>query len=143
MLQKLLIIIFVLFTSTPVFSSQQEIEIMTLKPCPDSPNCVSSQGTDKEHFVQPIPYHTNTNEALMKIKTIILALPRSRLISEKKESLHFEITSRFLHFVDDVDIIINDEEKIIDIRSASRTGYSDFGVNRKRVENIRKSFLSK
>lgn len=141
MFQKTLIIIF-LCTSLPVFSNQQESEIMKLKPCPDSPNCVSSQSTDKEHFIQPISYATNADEALLEIKTIILALPRTRLVSENNQSLHFEFKSRFLKFVDDVDIIINDANKVMDIRSASRTGYSDFGVNRKRVEIIRKNFIT-
>ena len=113
---------------------------MKLKTCPDSPNCVSSQSSDKAHYVQPIAFTSSATEALQQMKKIILAFPRTQLVSENKQSLHFEFKTRFMKYVDDVEIIIDDIDKVIHIRSASRTGYSDFGVNRKRVEKIRKKF---
>ncbi|MBN2243722.1 MAG: DUF1499 domain-containing protein [Acidobacteria bacterium] len=51
-----------------------------------------------------------------------------------------EYTSRLFRFVDDVEFYLDDERKVIDFRSASRTGYSDLGVNRKRMETIRKKY---
>ncbi len=142
MLKKILIVILVLLTSSPVFSTQQELEIMKLDPCPESPNCVSSQSTDKEHFIEPISYKSNATDALQKIKTIILAFPRTQLVNEDTESLHFEFKTLILRFTDDVNIVVDDNEKVLHIRSASRTGHSDFGVNRKRVESIRDKFGS-
>ena len=138
MLQKKLII--VLFVSLPVYSTQQNAETMKLKPCPESPNCVSSQSSDKAHYIQPIAFTNSPTEALQKMKKIILALPRTRLVSEDKQSLHFEFKTRFMNYVDDVETIIDTANKLMHIRSASRTGYSDFGVNRRRVEQIRKNF---
>ena len=113
---------------------------MKLKPCPESPNCVSSQSSDKAHYIQPIAFTDSATVALQQMKKIILTLPRTRLVSENKQSLHVEFKTRFMNYVDDVEIIIDDANKEMHIRSASRTGYSDFGVNRRRVEQIRKTF---
>jgi uncharacterized protein (DUF1499 family) len=64
-------------------------------------------------------------------------LPRTRLVEEDESYLHYEFTSLLLRFVDDVEFVFDDEAKIIHFRSASRTGYSDLGVNRARMEQVR------
>jgi len=59
-------------------------------------------------------------------------------LSRKDETyLHYEATSLLLRFVDDVEFLLDDETKTIHFRSASRTGYGDLGVNRKRMEQVR------
>ena len=70
-------------------------------------------------------------------------MPRSKIVSEQDNYLHIEFTSRIMRFVDDVEFYFNDTKKIIQVRSASRVGRSDFGVNRKRVEMIRSEFEQK
>jgi uncharacterized protein (DUF1499 family) len=64
-------------------------------------------------------------------------LPRTKLVQEDDGYLHYEFTSLLLRFVDDVEFLFDDETKTIHFRSASRTGYGDFGVNRRRMEDIR------
>jgi len=108
-----------------------------LAPCPSSPNCVSSQSTDKDHAVQPLPYFSTTPEAIAGLRKIILQMKRTKIITETNSYLHAEFASALWHFVDDVEFSFDDHAKLIQVRSASRLGYSDFGVNRKRVEAIR------
>jgi len=71
------------------------------------------------------------------LKTVIAGLPRTRLVEEDETYLHYEFTSLLLRFVDDVEFLFDDEAKAIHFRSASRTGYGDLGVNRRRMEDIR------
>lgn len=108
-----------------------------LAPCPPSPNCVSSQSTDNEHAVEPLHYSTSTPEAMAGLRKIILQMKRTKIVTETNNYLHAEFASALWHFVDDVEFSFDDHAKLIQLRSASRQGYSDFGVNRKRVETIR------
>lgn len=71
------------------------------------------------------------------LKGIVANLPRAKLVEEDETYLHYEFTSLLLRFVDDVEFVFDDETKTIHFRSASRTGYSDLGVNRRRMEEIR------
>lgn len=64
-------------------------------------------------------------------------LPRTRLVDEDDSYLHYEFTTLLLRFVDDVEFLFDETTKTIHFRSASRTGYSDLGVNRKRMEQVR------
>lgn len=112
-----------------------------LADCPSSPNCVSSQAEDEQHRMPPIPYEGTSEEALQRLKSAIAAtLPRTKIVTEKDDYLHVEATSRIFRFVDDVEFYLDDQEKLIHFRSAARSGYSDFGVNRSRMEKIRDAF---
>jgi uncharacterized protein (DUF1499 family) len=106
--------------------------------CPSSPNCVSSQSPDKEHAVEPLTFTTSAPRAMADLKKLILEMKRTRIADEYDSYLHAEFTSAIWRFVDDVEFYFEDTAKTIQVRSASRLGYSDFGVNRKRVEEIRK-----
>lgn len=108
-----------------------------LAPCPSSPNCVSTQAQDEQHAIAPLRYQRSKAEAKETLKTIVLSLPRTRLAEEDDTYLRVEFTSLLLRFVDDVEFLFDDEAKTIHFRSASRIGYSDFGVNRRRMEEIR------
>jgi uncharacterized protein (DUF1499 family) len=77
------------------------------------------------------------------LKRVIAGLPRTKLVQEEDAYLHYEFTSLLLRFVDDVEFLFEDETKTIHFRSASRTGYGDFGVNRRRMEDIRSSVEGK
>jgi len=113
-----------------------------LAPCPSSPNCVSSLATDASHHVDPIPFTGNPAEAMRRLRAVIEAMPRTRIVSASDTALRAEFTSRLFRFVDDVDCIVDPAASAIQIRSASRVGYSDLGANRKRVEAIRTAFAS-
>ncbi len=111
-----------------------------LRPCPSSPNCVSTQATDEGHAIAPFRYRKSRAEAKELLKAIVQAMPRTKLVEEDESYLHYEFTSLLFRFVDDVEFLFDDEAKTIHFRSASRTGYGDFGVNRKRMEEIRSLF---
>lgn len=110
---------------------------LTLAPCPSSPNCVSTQAQDEGHAIAPFRYRKSRAEAKEGLKEALRALPRTKLVEEDESYLHYEFTSLLLRFVDDVEFLFDDDAKTIHFRSASRTGYGDLGVNRKRMEEIR------
>ena len=111
-----------------------------LSPCPKSPNCVSSLAVDKEHFIAPIPYGGNNALTKHKLLEILNSFKRTRVVRIEGNYIQAEFVSSVFRFVDDVEFYLDDAVKVIQVKSASRTGYSDFGVNRRRVEMIRKKF---
>jgi len=110
-----------------------------LQPCPASPNCVSSLATDS-HRIAPLTYDDDPDRAWDRLKAAVQAQPRTAITAETDHRLHAEVRSFLFRFVDDLDFVLRPDEKLIHIRSASRTGYSDFGVNRRRMERIRRHF---
>lgn len=113
------------------------MSIRTLSPCPSSPNCVSTQATDERHAIAPFLYKKSRAEAKEALKAVCTTLPRTKLVEEDESYLHYEVTSLLLRFVDDVEFLFDDNTKTVHFRSASRTGYSDLGVNRQRMEQLR------
>ena len=111
-----------------------------LKPCPHRPNCVSSQSHDTRHFIEPLEYGIPQPAARKKLLKILKEMPRTQIVSDKKNYIHAECRSRFFRFADDLEFLFDADHPIIHVRSASRLGYSDFGINRKRVEALRKEF---
>jgi len=85
----------------------------------------------------PFRYQQNLAGAKDRLKSIVSQLPRTKLVEETEGYLHFEFTSFLLRFVDDVEFVFDEGAKLVQFRSASRTGYSDLGVNRRRMEEIR------
>jgi uncharacterized protein (DUF1499 family) len=113
-----------------------------LSPCPKSPNCVSSLSEDKSHYVEPLSYEVSQKEAREKLISVINSMKHSEIVTAEINYIHATFKSSLFRFVDDVEFSFGDQKKVIDVRSASRTGYSDLGVNRKRVEEIRKRFMN-
>ncbi len=114
-----------------------------LSECPDKPNCVSSMTKDESHFIEPFKYSSDTAKAKSAVIESIKSQERAVIISESENYIHAEFKSKLFRFVDDVEFLFDDKTKTVHIRSASRTGYSDMGVNRKRMEILRKVFLEK
>ena len=108
-----------------------------LAPCPKSPNCVSSRDSKDENYVQPLRYTGNKDAAYQQLVTLITSHQRARIVVNEGNYLRAEFKSAFLRFVDDVEFLISADQQVIDVRSASRVGYYDFGVNRRRIEDIR------
>ena len=108
-----------------------------LAACPSSPNCVSSQSQDAEHQIEALQYEGTPADAIAQLKTTIEALPRTTIIQTTDNYLYAEFTSALMGFVDDVEFYINPDQPVIEVRSASRLGESDLGVNRQRIEAIR------
>lgn len=133
------IIYFIVMTlSTPTLAAEKK-----LVACPNSPNCVSSQALDADHLITPFKITGNVEDAWMALKNALISQSRTVITSETDGALHAQTTSLVFRFVDDIDAILDADAKLIHIRSASRTGYSDFGVNRKRVETLRSQLQQK
>ena len=109
-----------------------------LAACPGSPNCVSSQATDGGHSIAPLRFTGDARAAMDKLKAIVQGMPRTEIIESRPDYLYAEFSSSFMGFVDDVEFYCDGQ--VIHVRSASRLGYSDLGVNRKRVEAARAAF---
>lgn len=111
-----------------------------LAPCPDSPNCVSSQTdpADRTHFIQPLRYEDASEAAWARLVRLVSSQPRTRVIKVTDRYLHAEVSTLVLRFVDDLEFLLGPAE--IHVRSASRLGRTDFGVNRRRVERLRRAF---
>jgi len=114
-----------------------------LPPCPSSPNCVSTLAKDEGHAIAPLRYRKSRAEAKEALKEAIRSLSRAKLVEDDETYLHYEFTSLLMRFIDDVEFLFDDESKTIHFRSASRTGYGDLGVNRRRMEEIRSLLGSK
>jgi uncharacterized protein (DUF1499 family) len=112
-----------------------------LPPCPSSPNCVSSHDPDPARRVDPIPFAGTAAEARAGIETAVRSFPRAVVTGSSGMEVRAEFRS-LLGFVDDVEFRIDEAAGVIHVRSASRAGYWDFGVNRRRVEAIRDAFVN-
>jgi uncharacterized protein (DUF1499 family) len=92
---------------------------------------------DSRHAIGPYRYSKTRSDAKAVLKAILGGLPRTKLVEEEDGYLHYEFTSLLLKFVDDVEFLFDEASKTIHFRSASRLGFGDFGVNRRRMEDIR------
>ena len=103
-----------------------------LAPCKPSPNCVSSQASpsDAEHYIAPI------HGTMAAVRSAVQSMPRSTIISEKENYLYAEFRTKLLRYVDDVEFFF--DGAVVHVRSCSRLGRRDFGVNRRRVEELRR-----
>ena len=106
-------------------------------PCPDSPNCVSSDAKDTEHAIPAYALAMTPTQAWQATREALLQLKRTTIVTDSSGYLHAESRSAVFGFVDDLELHLRSDESIIAIRSAARLGHSDFGVNRKRVEQLR------
>jgi len=113
-----------------------------LAPCPNKPNCVSSQAaaSDKRHCIEALTYSGEPAQARGRLEGAIAGMKRARLVGREANYWRAEFTSALWRFVDDVEFLFDDNARRIDIRSAARVGYGDFGVNRRRMEEIRRRF---
>lgn len=108
-----------------------------LEPCPSSPNCVSSQATDEAHFIEPFKYETDFEAARAALVRALADAPGVSITVDELRYIRAEARTRILGFVDDLEFFFPEGESIIHVRSASRVGRSDLGVNRRRMEKLR------
>lgn len=107
-----------------------------LRPCPDSPNCVSSDAQDA-HAIAPFRLKGDPVRAWEVLREALGQIPRVTVVVRTSDYLHATFTTRWLRFVDDVEFQLRAAEGIVALRSASRVGYLDFGTNRRRIEWLR------
>lgn len=111
-----------------------------LAPCPDRPNCVSTETTDPRHRMRPLPFRGAGALALERMATVIAAEPRGSVRHRERGWLHAEFRSRVLGYVDDVDVEVDEAAGVLRFRSASRFGRWDLGVNRRRMKRLARAF---
>ena len=109
-----------------------------LAACPASPNCVSSQADDEQHRIAPLTFSGNPNNAFARLKRVLGQRSDTTIIEEKPGYLRVELRTTL--FVDDGEFLLDLQQSVIQLRSASRLGYSDLGKNRSRMEEIRRQF---
>lgn len=117
---------------------QLGVSIGRLTECPSSPNCVSSQAGDEAHRIAPLLFKDEPESAFARLKQILVRRGDTTLIEERPGYLRVEFHT--LLFIDDGEFLLDAQQRLIQVRSASRRGYSDLGKNRKRLEEIRQSF---
>ena len=118
-----------------------KVEMLT--PCPSKPNCVSSIDGDRKNFIEPLHYRGSVEDAQNRLLELLSSLKRTRVVTVEKNYIHAESVSAIFHFVDDLEFSFDDRQKVIQVKSASRVGYYDLGVNRRRVEKIRALFYER
>jgi uncharacterized protein (DUF1499 family) len=107
-----------------------------LAPCPSTLNCINSQSQDTAHRIEPFTYNSSPQEAMANLKTALQSFRRVKVIAQTDDYLYAEFTIPVVGFVDDVEFLLDKDAKVIHVRSASRLGESDLGVNRKRIETL-------
>jgi uncharacterized protein (DUF1499 family) len=120
-----------------------------LKPPARTPNSVSSQsGLYPDHpqahyaAIAPLEYQGDANTAMDKLAEVVKAQSGMVIVSHANGYLYAQSTTKLLRFTDDVEFWLDTANQKIQVRSSSRIGRKDFGVNRKRIETIRTQFQS-
>lgn len=138
-----ILIVFLLINPSGMYASSVAAEAVTmpmhLSPCPDSPNCVSSDASDPSHRVDAFKFIISADVAWRLAGEAVAAMPRTTVTAATERYLHAECRSLVFRFVDDIELELRAGEGIIAVRSAARAGTSDFGVNRRRVERLREA----
>jgi len=114
-----------------------------LQPCPPGPHCVSSDESRAEFKIDSLRIANDADATWRELKAHLTSLPRAEVVDEKPDYLHLTFTSRWFRFTDDVEFLLHAKLGEIAMRSSSRLGYYDFGVNRDRLESIRAALREK
>ncbi len=113
-----------------------------LRPCPGSPNCVSSEGGMGEQVIEALPYRGDRAASERALTAALATLERSSIQRRQGDYWHALQVSGLFRFIDDIELRFDDANRVIHLRSGSRVGYSDLGVNRKRSEALRAAYLA-
>jgi uncharacterized protein (DUF1499 family) len=111
-----------------------------LAPPKRTPNSVSSQAdpADAEHYIAPIAFKGDPVAAMAAVRKAIEAMQGSTVIRHEGSYLYAEYRTKLMRFVDDVELMYDEKAGLLHVRSASRLGRRDFGVNRARIESLRR-----
>ena len=112
-----------------------------ISPCPDTPNCVSSRDQRSSHYIEPLRYRGGMAEARAVLLEVLQGQQRAEVVADGDGYIRAVFRSLVFRFVDDVEFEFDDLEKRIHMKSASRVGHWDLGVNRRRCESIRADFI--
>jgi uncharacterized protein (DUF1499 family) len=141
--------ILIMISSTSLFAcaaaapTDLGVNQMRLAPCPPSPNCVSSDSEDPARAVEPLRLAGPPADAWQYVFDEVSQLPNTKIVTREPQYLHAVCSSSLFDFADDFEFHLREDEGIIAVRSASRIGYSDLGVNRRRVEHLRERLANR
>ena len=111
-----------------------------LAPPKRTPNNVNSQvdkNADAEHYIEPLRYRGDARKAWETLQNIVSGMPRVKVVKSEPNYLYAEFSSKLMGYVDDTEFYLDKKAGVIQVRSASRLGRGDYGVNRQRIEFIR------
>ena len=114
-----------------------------LADCPSSPNCVCSDASDAGHRIDAFLLAASPQAAWGAVRDVVVVMPRVQVVASTDTYLHAECRTWLMGFVDDLELHLRPDEGILAVRSASRTGYSDLGVNRRRIEDLRSALRAR
>lgn len=127
--------------SAGALPAQEPAHMMQLKPCPSTPNCVSTQASDASKRMDPISF-SGPPAAAQATLLAILQAPRVEVTESREGYIHAVFTTRLMKYRDDVEFLIDPDAQLIHFRSASRVGTSDLGTNRRRMKGLIRDFKS-
>lgn len=113
------------------------------KRTPNNVNSQADRNADAEHYIEPLRYSGDAAQAWAALRRVIDGMPRVKVVTSGHNYLYAEFTSRLMGFVDDAEFYLDEKAGAIQVRSASRLGRRDFGVNRERIESIRARFAQR
>ncbi|UJF19793.1 DUF1499 domain-containing protein [Vibrio sp. SS-MA-C1-2] len=144
-MSRYLLLPLMLVLLTGCSSQSQEIKGDNIKnqlsECQGDPNCISSSDKREKFYFEPLTLKKDSYDNWRKLSVAIESIPHATLVSSSNEYLHFTFTSQVFGFVDDFELL--KKGKTVEVRSESRTGKYDFGVNRKRADSIKKMLEKK
>jgi uncharacterized protein (DUF1499 family) len=117
------------------------LDARRLAPCPDEPHCVCSESTEINSGIDPLAFSGDPSAAWERAAEAVRAMGGS-IVTQRDDYLHATFTTRLLRFVDDLELRLDADARVIHVRSSSRIGYYDFNVNRRRVERLRDAFAA-
>ena len=113
-----------------------------LRPCPRKPNCICSQDAGSLHGIEPLRFDGDPAAAWTALRAVIAGMERVCIVKDEAVYLYAEFTTRLLGYTDDAEFLLDTAAEAIQVRSASRLGNRDYGVNRERIEAIRARFVA-
>jgi uncharacterized protein (DUF1499 family) len=137
-----IVIVMPLFSCAGTRPTTLGVKDSRLASCPSSPNCVSSDDADASHRIPAFQLAEPAADAWRTVRSTIANQPRTKIIAETDDYLHAECSSASFGFVDDLELHLRPSQNLIAVRSAARLGHGDFGVNRRRVENLRSLLIN-
>lgn len=108
-----------------------------LSGCDDLQNCTASTATGKRNRIDPLEYDVPASEVIEKFSALIKSQPGTNIIVQDANYLHATFKTALLGYTDDLELLLDQNTGVLNIRSASRIGKSDLGANRKRIESLR------
>lgn len=107
------------------------------KPTPNNVNSQVDKNADAAHWIDPLRYRGDARKAWETLRVIVSGMQRVKVVKLESNYIYAEFTTRLMGFVDDTEFYLDEKAGVIQVRSASRLGNGDLGVNRERIESIR------